>query len=184
MIGGRPSEMYDAVASILGMEQLVAANEGLRELAREYEAPAKEAKAELPALLILLDGTDDPRARAAHTALSGRRPDLARAAELAAGTGPADESLLFDLRRRSTLTGPDTEAVATAVTRLREAIASARTCGAPPPRTRCAAPNSSPVRSLTTAPTPPSTPAASRATSPSARSAWAAPEPSVRSPST
>ncbi|WP_244410036.1 ATP-binding protein [Streptomyces albofaciens] len=65
MIGGRPSEMYDAVASILGLEQLAAANKGLRELAREYEAPAKEAKAELPALLILLDGTDDPRARAA-----------------------------------------------------------------------------------------------------------------------
>ncbi|MFC9510082.1 AAA family ATPase [Streptomyces sp. NPDC057002] len=125
VIGGKPSEMYDAVASILGLEQLAAADKQLRELAREYEAPAKEAKAELPALLTLLDGTDDPRARAAHTALSGRRPDLARAAELAAGTGAADESLLFDLRRRATLTGPDTEAVATAVTRLREAIASA-----------------------------------------------------------
>ncbi|WP_180989393.1 hypothetical protein [Streptomyces cahuitamycinicus] len=97
----------------------------MRELAREYEAPAKAARAELPALLTLLDGTDDPRAQAAHTALSGRRPDLARAAELAARTGTADESLLFDLRRRSTLAGPDTEAVVTAVTRLREAIASA-----------------------------------------------------------
>ncbi|WP_338784302.1 AAA family ATPase [Streptomyces sp. DG1A-41] len=125
VIGGKPSEMYDAVASILGLEQLAAADKRLRELAREYEAPAKAAKAELPALLALLDSTEDPRATAAHTALSGRRPDLARAAELAAGTGAADESLLFDLRRRSTLTGPDTEAVATAVTRLREAIASA-----------------------------------------------------------
>ncbi|MGW2772131.1 AAA family ATPase [Streptomyces olivaceoviridis] len=125
VIGGKPSEMYDAVASILGLEQLAAADARLRELAREYEAPAKAAKAELPALFALLNGIDDPRARAAGTALSGRRPDLARAAELAAGTGPADESLLFDLRRRSTLTGPDTEAVATAVTRLREAIASA-----------------------------------------------------------
>ncbi|MFF9026645.1 AAA family ATPase [Streptomyces iakyrus] len=124
VIGGKPSEMYDAVASILGLEQLAAADKRLRELAREYDAPAKAAKAELPDLLALLDGTDDPRARAAHTALGGRRPDLARAAELAAGAGTADESLLFDLRRRSTLTGPDTEAVATAVTRLREAIAS------------------------------------------------------------
>lgn len=125
VIGGRPSEMYDAVASILGLEQLATADKRLRELARTYEAPAKEAKAELPTLLALLDGTDDPRARAAHTALSGRRPDLARAAELAAGTGTADDSLLFDLRRRSTLTGPDTERVATAVARLREAIAAA-----------------------------------------------------------
>lgn len=125
VIGGKPSEMYDAVASILGLEQLAAADKRLRELARAYEAPAKAAKAELPAVLALLDSTEDPRAASARTALSGRRPDLARAAELAAGTGTADGSLLFDLRRRSTLTGPDTEAVATAVARLREAIASA-----------------------------------------------------------
>ncbi|MET9112969.1 hypothetical protein ABZX38_02065 [Streptomyces longwoodensis] len=125
MIGGKPSEMYDAVAPILGLEQLAAADKRLRELARAYEAPAKAAKAELPALLALLDSTEDPRAASARTALSGRRPDLARVAELAAGTGTADESPLFDLRRRSTLTGPDTESVATAVARLREAIASA-----------------------------------------------------------
>ncbi|MET8393767.1 AAA family ATPase [Streptomyces anthocyanicus] len=124
VIGGKPSEMYDAVASILGLEQLAAADKRLRELAREYDAPAKAAKGELPALLALLDDTDDPRARAAHAALSGRRPDLVRAAELAAGTGASDESLLFDLRRRATLTGPDIEAVTTAVARLREAVAS------------------------------------------------------------
>lgn len=124
VIGGKPSEMYDAVASILGLEQLAAADKRLRELAREYDAPAKAAKAELPALLALLDNTDDPRAQAARAALSGRRPDLTRAAELAAGTGASDESLLLDLRRRATLTGPDIEAVATAVTRLREAVAS------------------------------------------------------------
>lgn len=123
VIGGKPSEMYDAVASILGLEQLAGADRRLRELAREYEAPAKASKAELPALLALLDGTDDPRARAARAVLSGRRPDLTRAAELAAGTGAADESLLIDLRRRTTLTGPDTGAVAAAVARLREAIA-------------------------------------------------------------
>ncbi|MDX3453575.1 AAA family ATPase [Streptomyces sp. ME02-8801-2C] len=125
VIGGKPSEMYDAVASILGLEQLAAADKRLRDLAREYDAPAKEAKAELPALLALLENTDDPRAQAARSALDGRRPDLARAAELAAGTGAAGESLLFDLRRRSTLAGPDTEAVATAVARLRESIAAA-----------------------------------------------------------
>lgn len=125
VIGGKPSEMYDAVASILGLEQLAAADKRLRDLAREYDLPAKEAKAELPSLLALLEGVDDPRSHAARAALGGRRPDLARADELAVGTGTADESLLFDLRRRSTLTGPDTEAVASAAARLREAIASA-----------------------------------------------------------
>ncbi|MFD8809913.1 AAA family ATPase [Streptomyces sp. NPDC059627] len=125
VIGGKPSEMYDAVASIVGLEQLAAADKRLRDLAREYDLPAKGAKAELPSLLAMLEGIDDPRSHAARAALGGRRPDLARAAELAVGTGTADESLLFDLRRRSTLTGPDTEAVVSAAARLREAIASA-----------------------------------------------------------
>src|SRR5690606_9161365 len=41
VIGGKPSEMYDAVASILGLEQLAAADKRLRELIRAYEAPTK-----------------------------------------------------------------------------------------------------------------------------------------------
>ncbi|MFF3286420.1 AAA family ATPase [Streptomyces sp. NPDC003023] len=123
MIGGRPCDMYDAVAGILGLEQLAEADKRLRDLAREYNAPVKDAKDELPDVLTVLQRTDDPRARAAEAAIRGRRPDLARAAELAAGIGEADDELLFDLRRRTTLTGPDRTAVASAVARLREALA-------------------------------------------------------------
>ncbi|WP_112470922.1 hypothetical protein [Streptomyces triticisoli] len=60
VIGGKPSEMYGAVAAVLGLEQLASVDKRLREPAREYDAPAKAAKAELPALLALLETTDDP----------------------------------------------------------------------------------------------------------------------------
>ena len=45
--------MYDAVASILGLEQLTAATKQLQEKARGLDAPIKAAAAELPGLLEL-----------------------------------------------------------------------------------------------------------------------------------
>ncbi|MGW0705315.1 AAA family ATPase [Streptomyces sp. NPDC002643] len=125
MIGGRPSEMYDAVASILGLEQLTAATKRLQEESRACEAPAKAATAELPTLLERLAAVDDPRAREAMTALEGRTKDLARLTELAVGAGRMDDELLADLHRRAELTGPDQQSVAEAVTRLRTASAAA-----------------------------------------------------------
>jgi energy-coupling factor transporter ATP-binding protein EcfA2 len=125
MIGGRPSEMYDAVASILGLEQLTTATKQLQEQARACEAPGKAAAAELPGLLEILGGVDDPRAREAVAVLSRRTKDLARAAELVSGLGESDDALLADLRRRVELGGPDLESVAEAVVRLRSAAAAA-----------------------------------------------------------
>ncbi|WP_329075115.1 AAA family ATPase [Streptomyces niveus] len=125
MISGRPSEMYDAVASILGLEQLADAAKRLRDLARDLDAPAKRAAAELPELLERLRATDDPRADSAEAALAGRVKNLALITDLTSGTRTADGDELAELRRRVELTGPDVTAVAESVARLREALASA-----------------------------------------------------------
>lgn len=125
MISGRPSEMYDAVASILGLEQLADAAQRLRDLARDLDAPAKRAAAELPELLERLRATDDPRADSAEAALAGRVKNLALITDLTSGTRTADGDELAELRRRVELTGPDVTAVAESVARLREALASA-----------------------------------------------------------
>ncbi|MFF3877178.1 AAA family ATPase [Streptomyces sp. NPDC001978] len=125
MIGGKPSEMYDAVASILGLEQLTDATKKLQLLARELEASTKAAAAALPELLQRLASVDDPRAQAALSALEGPSKDLDRAAALASGLTAADETELAELRRRTDLTGPDLGAVTAAVARLREALAAA-----------------------------------------------------------
>ncbi|MDT3399091.1 AAA family ATPase [Streptomyces sp. B1866] len=137
MIGGRPSEMYDAVASILGLQQLTDAARRLRELVQEHEAPAKRAAEELPGLLQRLGAVADPRAEAAVAALGGRKKDLARAAGLVTGfdgrgpdgPGGPDGAELTRLRRRADLAGPDLDAVAAAVARLRAALAAAEDAG-------------------------------------------------------
>ncbi|WP_167828743.1 AAA family ATPase [Streptomyces sp. MZ04] len=125
MIGGRPSEMYDAVASILGLEQLTAATKRLQEKARELDAPIKAAAAQLPDLLELLGEVNDPRATEALGLLSSRTKDLERVRDIASGTGVTDDAVLADLRRRAELTGPDMEAVASAARRVRSAVADA-----------------------------------------------------------
>lgn len=49
LIGGKPSEMYDAVATILGLEQLAGADKRLMELSKELDGALKQSAAELPA---------------------------------------------------------------------------------------------------------------------------------------
>ncbi|MEO3858303.1 AAA family ATPase [Acrocarpospora sp. B8E8] len=48
MISGKPSEMYDAVATILGLELLATADKNLRDRASDLEKVIKQADAELP----------------------------------------------------------------------------------------------------------------------------------------
>jgi hypothetical protein len=50
VIAGRPSEMYDALASILGLEQITDAERRLNEVRKQLEGEAKEVRNELPAV--------------------------------------------------------------------------------------------------------------------------------------
>ncbi|MEU4093340.1 AAA family ATPase [Streptomyces sp. NPDC026673] len=125
LIGGKPSEMYDAVAAILGLEQLAGADKRLMDQSKELDGALKQAAAELPALIAELGAVDDPRAAAAVSALSGRTQDLDQAAALVAGQSTIDGDALTGLRRLAELTGPDLAAVGAAVARLREAAAGA-----------------------------------------------------------
>lgn len=122
ILTGRPKDMHDALASILGMEQLTGAEIRLDALRKDLEAPAKRVKAELTTLLADLDGLDDPRARAVRAALTGPGRDLeAVAVVIASDDGEVPD--LSALRRAAGLTGPDPAAIAEAAGRLR-AVAS------------------------------------------------------------
>ncbi|ETK36563.1 AAA family ATPase [Microbispora sp. ATCC PTA-5024] len=121
MISGRPSEMYDAVATILGLELLATADKYLRDRASGLEKVIKQAEAELPGLA----DTGDPRAQAAEAVLQSRKPDLDRLAELVAGDHTADDAEMVRLRRQAELSGPDVAAVEERVVRLRAALAAA-----------------------------------------------------------
>ncbi|MFF6972686.1 MULTISPECIES: ATP-binding protein [Streptomyces] len=124
MISGKPSQMYDAVAKILGLGKLTGADDLLQLLEKELNTALKSAEAELPGLVEMLSGLEDPRADAAIAAL-GRTgaPDFDALTVLVEGLPTADAGHLDGLRAAAALTGPDLDEVGPAVDRLREAVA-------------------------------------------------------------
>lgn len=76
LFDGKPSDLYDALSSILGLGDIAAALESLREARLERERSLKETRGDLGRLIVLLDETDDQRARRCREALAGSAWDL------------------------------------------------------------------------------------------------------------
>ncbi|EMF50892.1 MULTISPECIES: AAA family ATPase [Streptomyces] len=126
MISGKPSEMYDAIATILGLGQLSAADGRLRQEAKTLEDADKAAKAELPGLKEALYGLeDDERAVQALVAVdTAGTPDFATVEALVAGLPTdTDDGLLAGLRAEAEVQGPEMAQVHAALDRLRNALA-------------------------------------------------------------
>ncbi|MFF8015988.1 AAA family ATPase [Streptomyces sp. NPDC007929] len=124
VISGKPSELYDSVATILGLGELTAADERLQGIEKAINSAVKTAEAELPALVEALSTLDDPRAARALAAVSGAEtPDFDGLDALVTGLPDADDDRLRELRATLELAGPDLDAVGAAVDRLREAVA-------------------------------------------------------------
>ncbi|WP_248959366.1 ATP-binding protein [Sphaerisporangium perillae] len=115
----KPSDLYDKVSAILGLGPLAEACAALRNERNVLDKKVTASRQDLLPLLGVLADFDDPRARAVHTELSEKDPDLARVETLAAG----DEAhgALRALRRVAELVGPDPEAVRAAAERVRSA---------------------------------------------------------------
>jgi recombinational DNA repair ATPase RecF len=120
-----PSKLYDALSSILGLEDLVEALEALRDARRAREKGLKEATDARKELLEALGGVDDPRARQVATAIEGREWDLdAVAGVLGGAPSPGARPDDLDvLRRVASLEPPDPARVAAAAAELRGAAA-------------------------------------------------------------
>jgi len=117
--------MYDALAAILGLEEVEDLAGALRAARLERERAFKDFKLERDALLDRLDSCEDERAAAAATALQGRTPDFATL-ELAlegliAGADPERE--LERLRQLARLFPPDAERVEEAIAGLEDSAA-------------------------------------------------------------
>ncbi len=130
---GRPSELYDLLASVLGLDDLANADKRLRAAQKEREDALADLKKRLAGLrekLLPLAGGDE-RARTCVAALAGGAPaqwDI-QAAETAAtgGTaGGAGESELAALRNLARLTPPPAAEADAAATDLRTAAACLR----------------------------------------------------------
>lgn len=125
MLTGKPSERYDAIATILGMDLLSTATNRLSVREKALATTAKEAKDALPGLKDALYALeDDDRAVQALLAVdTPGAPDLDTIDALVAGLPPADDSRLAELQIEAGVHGPDLAEVGEAVQRLRIALA-------------------------------------------------------------
>ncbi len=123
-----PSKLYDALSSILGLEDLVEALGALQEARRSREKAPKDATDARGPLLERLRDVDDTRARQLAAALEGREWDLVAVDEVLAGTpSPGAAAAELDvLRGIASLEPPDPARVAAAVAEMRGAAAAVR----------------------------------------------------------
>ncbi|MCF6507035.1 hypothetical protein E9549_06400 [Blastococcus sp. MG754426] len=103
---GRPSDLYDALFRILGLQKVSDAQERLHRAFTELDNRRKECATEGKELLAALRATDDERAARAAEALGGRMPDVDVVADVLRGE-PAPAGDLAVLKGWADLTPPD-----------------------------------------------------------------------------
>ncbi|OEJ21560.1 hypothetical protein AS594_39180 [Streptomyces agglomeratus] len=125
MLTGKPSERYDAIATILGMDLLSTATNRLSAREKALATVAKETREALPGLKDALYALEDDD-RAVQALLAVDTPgalDLDTIDALVAGLPSADDSRLAELHVEAGAHGPDLAEVGEAVQRLRIALA-------------------------------------------------------------
>ena len=123
MLDEGPSKLYDALAKILGLDDLVQAIDALQQERTTRDKALKEADRERKELVAKLAPVADDRAKKAAEALQ-RKDDWGTDAveAIVAGTTPGDAETLIDLLKRlAVLEAPERSAVDAAVVQLREA---------------------------------------------------------------
>ena len=118
---GRPSELHDLLASVLGLDDLTAASARLNAERKAREDAHAAIKQRLEPLRERLSELVDERATGCLQALSGRTWDVAAAKAIAIGTVIPDGSELALLRRIAQLSPPSAKDVRDAVEALRDA---------------------------------------------------------------
>ena len=121
MLEGKQSELYDALASILGVEQLGDAVKRLKARADVRKGPGAAAGTKRRELQVRAAQSTDERAVEAAKLLRKTDPDTAALRALATGGQQVDRGPLPALRVLATLSSPEDRATVAAVQRLRDA---------------------------------------------------------------
>jgi recombinational DNA repair ATPase RecF len=131
MLEGRPSDLYDAIARVLGVEQLGDALKRIQIRHKARKAPRTEAIQRRKQLQGMADALDDERAVSAALLLKKASPDVAALRAVATGVADVDQGPLSGLRALAALTAPATaDAAAESAGRLRQAVAELADAGA------------------------------------------------------
>ncbi|MFD3591926.1 AAA family ATPase [Nocardia sp. NPDC058640] len=117
LVDGKPSDLFDALHRLLGLDELSDAAEQIRLRKLELERAVRDSRQSRADLLVELDEADDDRARSVAELLRAPEPDLDAVAKA------VDDSVLGidgpeGLRAILRLTLPDTAQVTTAADRL------------------------------------------------------------------
>jgi ABC-type Mn2+/Zn2+ transport system ATPase subunit len=121
ILEGRPSDFYDQLYKLLGLEQLTVATERLTDEVKRLKTPSAESKKARDALRPRLEQSDDPRARAASGQIKKTKPDLDVVRPLI--TDSAASIVPPAWRHAQQLIPPDTAEVGQACAALRAAAA-------------------------------------------------------------
>jgi recombinational DNA repair ATPase RecF len=120
-----PSKLYDALSSILGLEELVEGQTALQQARLSREKSLKEATEARARLLERLQGVEDERARRVVDAISGKEWDLGVVESALGGAGVlgAEAGATEVLLAIASLEAPDPARVAAAAAEMRTAHA-------------------------------------------------------------
>lgn len=121
MLDGKQSELYDALANILGVEQLTDAAKRLKARADARKGPGTALATRRRGLQTTASASSDERASTASTLLRKTSPDTKTLRSLATGGLEVDRGPINALRTLAALRGPDPEAATQAIELLRRA---------------------------------------------------------------
>ena len=124
-----PSELYDAIAKVLGTEQLADALSRIRSQVTQMAAPLKAATADRKELQAEAASLDDERAQAVAPLLKKSSPRTTPIREVATGVTLPDRGVVASLRALAQLQSPDVASVAAAAARLRAAVSAMADAG-------------------------------------------------------
>ncbi|NMN97845.1 AAA family ATPase [Antrihabitans stalactiti] len=118
-----PSALYDALAKLLGLEEIYDAEKLLADELALRRTTRKSAADALKDLKLALASSDDSRAADAVLLLKKRIVDLDAVGQLASGTAARADATIGPLRKISTITVADAVEITAGVERLRHALA-------------------------------------------------------------
>ncbi|MGA9874165.1 MAG: AAA family ATPase [Rhodococcus sp. (in: high G+C Gram-positive bacteria)] len=124
LIEDSPSTLYDALAKLLGLDEIADAEKRLAAALKDAKVPRLQAKDELTQLKRIVDESTDDRAQSAGTLLKKRSPDVTAVQALATGSATTQSSALSGLRAIVGLAIPLEDQVDAVVAALRAAATS------------------------------------------------------------
>ncbi|MEH6796233.1 MAG: AAA family ATPase [Rhodococcus sp. (in: high G+C Gram-positive bacteria)] len=151
-----PSTLHDALAKLLGLDEITDAEKRLAAVLKEIKGPRQRAAESLRQLKTLLSEASDDRAKTAADLVKKRVADLDAVLALATGADASTSPALIGLNRLAALSAPTQQRVDEVVAELRAAAAdtadSADEASRRWSRRSRAAWPSTPARSCSTAP--------------------------------